>query len=251
MGLAPKTHQQVGVVREIRGQNLDRNLSIEVPIVSPVHVPHSARPHRRKNLVRAQHGARFQRTAFDGRLLQKRDVPHFVRGNERFNFVPQRLFRASLVEICTAVSGLSFKRPGEYFLHPLPDFRRHLRASFCFISRWSQARAVAHSRFTEAGEMPRTTAVSSMESPPKKRSSINRLCCGSRVSSLVKASSSATRFTSRLCGRAICGSRANRGTPAPRLAAKRPRAWSTRMCRISCAAKPKKCARFCHWGSSS
>jgi len=36
------------------------------------------------------------------------------------------------------------------------------------IWRRSQSRAVLHSRFTVAGEMRRTSAVSSIESPPKK-----------------------------------------------------------------------------------
>src|SRR4029077_6124921 len=58
---------------------------------------------------------------------------------------------------------------GEHFLDLLPAFRGHRPASLFIISRFSQVRAVAHSRFTVAGEMSSTSAVSSMESPPKNR----------------------------------------------------------------------------------
>src|ERR1041384_3715359 len=56
------------------------------------------------------------------------------------------------------------------------------------------------SRFTVAGEMPSTSAVSSIVNPPKKRSSIIRLCCGSIAAKVMSASSNATSSKSRSCG---------------------------------------------------
>ena len=49
------------------------------------------------------------------------------------------------------------------------------------ISRCSHTRAVVHSRVTVDGEMPRTSEVSSMVSPAKKRNSTIRLCWGSSL----------------------------------------------------------------------
>ena len=46
------------------------------------------------------------------------------------------------------------------------------------IWRRSQARAIRHSRCTVRGERSRTSATSSIVSPPKKRSSTIWLCCG-------------------------------------------------------------------------
>jgi len=49
------------------------------------------------------------------------------------------------------------------------------------ISRCSHTRAVVHSRTTVAGEIPRTSEVSSMVRPAKKRNSTIRLCWGSSL----------------------------------------------------------------------
>src|SRR5579863_8444576 len=81
MGLAPKAHQLVGVVREVWGQNLDRYLSMQAGVASAVYLSHPARTQESKDFVRTQHRAAIQSTAFHGRLLQKIDVSLFVRGN--------------------------------------------------------------------------------------------------------------------------------------------------------------------------
>src|SRR6516165_6168992 len=57
------------------------------------------------------------------------------------------------------------------------------------------------------GETPITCAVSSTDSPVKKRSSTSRLFCGSSCPSLVSASSSASRFRSRSGAAATLSSR--------------------------------------------
>src|ERR1700693_3808984 len=94
----------------------------------------------------------------------------FVRGNPRLHRTPQRGLGANLIEISRTVRRFSFERSGKHFLDLLPVFGRHVHAFLCFMSRCSQALAVAHSRFTVAGEMLRTSEVSSIERPPKNRS---------------------------------------------------------------------------------
>jgi hypothetical protein len=122
-------------------------------------------------------------------------------------------------------------------------FRVHTRVS-PVMARNSHARAVIQSRFTVAGEIPSTSEVSSMVRPAKKRSSTIRPCCASRFESSLKAASSATTSTSLCCGRAMASSRVSVIAPPPRLAAPRPRAYSTKIWRMTCAAIPKKWARF-------
>jgi hypothetical protein len=48
-------------------------------------------------------------------------------------------------------------------------------------ARFSHARAMAHCRFTVAGDIPTTSAVSSTVRPPKYRSSTMRACSGSKA----------------------------------------------------------------------
>ena len=65
-------------------------------------------------------------------------------------------------------------------------------------SRRNQARTMVHSRSTDRLDIPITLATSAMPRPPKNRSSIIWAWHGSSFVSLVKASSSANRSTSRL-----------------------------------------------------
>ena len=64
--------------------------------------------------------------------------------------------------------------------YPLPSLGVH-KGARREISRCSHTRAVVHSRTTVAGEIPRTSEVSSMVRPAKKRNSTIRLCCGSSL----------------------------------------------------------------------
>src|ERR1700733_2723806 len=131
--------------------------------------------------------------------------------------------RTLVVEVGSPLRGFLLERLSEHHLYFLPALRGHFSEPLC-ISRRSQARAADQSRFTVLGDLPITTAVSSMESPAKNRSSTRRLACGSRLASLFKAASSSTTSRSAFCGKAISGMRLSRGPPAPRLAAPRLRA---------------------------
>src|SRR5437879_4411533 len=146
--------------------------------------------------------------------------------DQRLHLPPYGFVGANFIEVLVTLLWSSFQSASEHYLHLPPSLRRHACVSrfLLFISRCSHARAVAHSRLTVAGETPSTTEVSSIERPPKNRSSTSLLCCGSRSARRFRASSSATRSTSLACGNASSGSRLSRGAPAPRLAAPRFRA---------------------------
>ena len=64
----------------------------------------------------------------------------------------------------------------------------HAHSPPAFSRRASHARATFHSRFTVAVEMPSTSDVSSMDRPPKNRSSTTRAFCSSKVSNSLSAS---------------------------------------------------------------
>src|SRR5205823_6669688 len=64
------------------------------------------------------------------------------------------------------------------------------------ISRYNQAFAAIQSLLTVEGETPSTSAVSSIESPPKKRITTTWLCCSSFAARLSSASSSLMRSMS-------------------------------------------------------
>src|ERR1700686_2424175 len=184
----------------------------------------------------------------EGRILQKCSSGLFMRGEQRFDFVPEfGIPAAGMVEVRCALHRVDKDDLVEQLLHLLPAFGVHAGAS-PVMARNNQARAVTQSRFTVAGEMPSTSEVSSMVRPAKKRSSTIRPCCASKPESSPNALSSATTSTSVCCGRATASSRVRVSALPPRLAALRPRAYSTRICRMIWAAIPNKCARFCHWG---
>src|SRR5689334_16231726 len=106
----------------------------------------------------------------------------------------RRIGDALPVQIRGALLRAQFHCALEDSSYDLPAFRSHA-ILFPLISRCSQTRAVAQCRFTVAADKPNTSAVSSIESPPKKRSSTMRLCCGSKRASSRRASSRASRST--------------------------------------------------------
>src|SRR6266849_2497851 len=196
----------------------------------------------------ARGGRRHRRLQIHRRSLQKTGARLFMRRKKGGNFTAQLgIAVAYAVQKRRALGGVERNSFLQELLHLLPSFRVHAGAS-PVMARYNQARAVTQSRFTVAGEIPRTSEVSSMVSPAKKRSSTIRLCCASSSASPVKALSNSTTSTLSCCGRATASSRASRKAPPPRLAVLRPRAYSTRICRMIWAAIPKKCARFCHCG---
>ena len=142
------------------------------------------------------------------------------------------------VRIVAAIREAEDRSRGEIRVHvaegPVDDARAAAQADFerlgmtataerngvlILVAPESQAFAVVHSRRTVAGETPRTLAASSMVSPPKKRSSIMRLCNGSISARRSSASSSATRLTSSSSKRVLISASENFFIPPPRLAA--------------------------------
>src|SRR4029450_12520779 len=88
-----------------------------------------------------------------------------------------RIVGARLVQIPGSLVLAEHAGSREDILHALPAIGGQAPAP-AMISRCSHARAIAHSRFTVAGETPMTSAVSLMLRPPKKRSSTSVPCGG-------------------------------------------------------------------------
>src|SRR6185295_12404413 len=146
-------------------------------------------------------------------------------------------------------------QPAEATVRGEPRRLRHGEAVPLAVppSSWSsQARANAQSRFTVRGEQSSTAAASSTLRPPKKRTSTRRARRGSsaarrssaRSRSIISAAESVDSTPPD-----SASSNETWGESAPRFAAIRPRAWSTRMRRIRRDEKAKKWVRSCHWMS--
>src|SRR5262249_30563405 len=155
---------------------------------------------------------------YDYGLLNEFAGP-IVRGEQRFHFLAD----TGIVADLSQPTRPGFRRPQEsrieQFLDPFPVLGAHPHAGASPVRRRnSHARATAQSRFTVAGLTPNDSAVSSIETPAKKRSSTIRDCCGSTCSRSTRASSNATR--SRFCSVPATRSSASvRVTaPAPRFA---------------------------------
>ena len=90
----------------------------------------------------------------------------FVRRQERLDLAPQpEVASAGPFQEPGAIRGGPFEGLGEHGLDSSPGLSRARPQGA--ISRCSQARAIVHSRLTVAGDKPMTSAVSSMERPPK------------------------------------------------------------------------------------
>jgi len=100
------------------------------------------------------------------------------------------------------------------------------------------------SRSTVDSDTPKANATSGIDIPAKKRSSTTRASRGSNSSSLSSATSSSKRSIESSTA-STRESRADRAPSPPRFAARRRRAWSTRMRRMACAAMAKKWPRLC------
>ena len=146
----------------------------------------------------------------------------------------------------------TLERAVEEVLDPPPALRGHGRPS----SRKSHARAERNSRLTDDGEVSMASAVSSIERPPKKRSSTIRACASSSAfepnEGLVERQQ--IDVVGRLGRRDPDVERHRERLAPPRLSASRARAWSMRIRRIACDAIAKKCPRFFHvtrvWSTS-
>src|SRR5579883_520697 len=222
-GFAAETFLGSRIVSQITAKELDSDKPVEPRVSCFIHFAHAAIADTGENFIRSKLGSIGQRFSFDSRRLEKA-VRVFVGRKQGLHFCSDRFLDADLIEIAIAFARSFFQCDGEDGLDLSPLFGIHALSPLLLISRCSQARAVAHSRFTVAGEIPSTSAVSSMERPPKNRSSTTRLCCESSAASWLRASSSATTSISRSRGSAMSGVSSRRGAPAPRLAALRFRA---------------------------
>src|SRR5688572_31455760 len=109
-----------------------------------------------------------------------------MRGQKTFDFGAKFVLAgARVIQECRALPGSAVEREVKHLLDPPPSIGVHDAAGPS--SAYSHAFASVHSRLTVAGEMPSTSAASSIVNPPKNRSSTTRLCCGSTTASLVRA----------------------------------------------------------------
>src|SRR5439155_5121709 len=118
--------------------------------------------------------------------------------DERSRFARKHLVAARLLAQPLVPRGPRLiERAVEERLEALPLIPRHGSPSSPSsdaqsIARLSHARAIAHCRFTVAGDVPTASAVSSTVRPPKYRSSTMRACSASSAASRVRACSSAS-----------------------------------------------------------
>ncbi len=217
------------LVVEAATHQLDGNLMLELAIDADgaVDLSHAAAADFLKDVVgadpaadtrgrrrRAQVGQRS-----DGGIAQETALRQQVGAQQRFDFGPEvGIDGKDLVEVGAALDRVETQGVIEHFLYLLPLFPFHAGA-LREISRWSQIRAVVHSRETVAGDMPSTSEVSSIERPAKKRSSTMRLCCSSSFARSCKASSSTTTSRSACLGRSDPSSKVTLQAFPPRFAA--------------------------------
>ena len=180
---ALEARQTVGVEHEDVRQHLERDLAIERAVVRAIDVAHPAAAERVQNpvvpdlLSDPRHGAIVRpgwahRCDFPGRRREK--ISRLVVGRDQpFDLAPQGLVFAALrFEERATFARRAFQCSFIQLLDAPPSFGRHPAGAFLSVSSQnSHARARLHSRFTVRGEMFRTSAVSSTDSPPKNRSS--------------------------------------------------------------------------------
>jgi len=180
-----------------------------------------------------------------GRL--EKPVVALVHLEQRLDFLPERgIAAAGRLEKNRALRRLTLQRLGQYGAHLPPALGSHSSGPRS-NSRLSQSRATRHWRLTVAGDTSSTSAVSSMLSPAKYRSSTRRLCSGSSAASRASASSSASTSTSgsRSATAPAAPQRQLRGAaPALRRTPRTGVIHEDRSHRL--ASPPKKCARLCH-----
>src|SRR5581483_4073090 len=198
-------------------------------IACAVDLAHAAGTDHGFNFEVAHSGSRPQQA--DCREPEEAGAHLVIPRQQHIHFAAQVVVGAAgLLEEGVALTGLQLQSLVEQVTNLLMAFRCHVPALW-LISRYSQSLAVSQWRFTVAVEIPMASAVSSMESPAKNRSSTIRLCCGSSLASSLSASSSATTSKSRVFPPR--SSVRDKRTPPSRFAALRARAYSTRIWRMS------------------
>ena len=177
-GLLMKPSEPISVNGELRRQELERHRPIELRVVGKIDVAHAARAQPRHQPIRV-HGTAGQvltdvwvEHQHDRRLEEGLDM--IAGGQQAIDPRAQRrVGSAGLSEICLAFGVLARQGAFEDALHSRPVVQRVHPA---LSSLYSHSFAVAQSRFTVAGEMPRASAVSLTDKPAKNLSSTTRLC---------------------------------------------------------------------------
>ena len=151
-----------------RRQDLDRDFASQCHVARAIDLAHASGAERRQNLV----------MAIDRRLRQRRHRRPFgkvaglsMRGEQRLDFSLQRSIPATrLVEKRVAVLRRELDRVLKQRFDSIPaGVARHRPPAFGFLvrRRYSQARAVCHSRVTVDRETDRTSATSCSDMPAK------------------------------------------------------------------------------------
>ena len=182
--LAAETADALGIVRQVRRQELDGDPSLEVRIDRQVHRSHAARADLLQQLEAAQPPAaevlglaRFglhrlavtpdQKTdrLLADRILEKAVVA--VMGEQRLDLAAQlEVTAAPAIEQGAALGGRTLERRGEELVDPLPTLGVH-RPQAHSSSRRRKALARCQSRVTVSGWTASRAAVSSTLRPPK------------------------------------------------------------------------------------
>ncbi len=192
------------VVREGGGQELERDFAAQLAVFGGVDLGHAARAERREHAVapdlppghlcaaaraeQAQRRRHGRRPVHDGDRTQ---TPF----EQRLDLAPQRqVVAAGRRDVRAARARVQLGGGVKDALDLSPAFGRH----GAFVnSRRSHASAICQSRVTVLTETFSASAISSLLSPPKKRSSTTRPLRGSISASLPSASSSASTSRER------------------------------------------------------
>jgi hypothetical protein len=171
-----KTLQTIRTGGEKRGKYFDRHVAAQAQVPRPIDLTHASGTDRSLDFVIAEFrpcGQAWRTGTLIRRLeLIWRLIFYF---EQALYFSPQgEVIRASAIKIRRAFGGLRFQGGGQHVLDLLPALGSQACSSLRLISRSSHSLAVAHSRFTVAGDISSASEVSSIERPAKKRSSTSR-----------------------------------------------------------------------------
>ena len=78
LGLAVETRERNGIGGKMRGQDLDRDESIELGIERPVYLAHAAGAERRDDFVRSETGSCGQRHVYVEQILVRNSTAKAV-----------------------------------------------------------------------------------------------------------------------------------------------------------------------------
>src|SRR5580700_3984678 len=170
------TMHKLGVLS--RPHQLDRNLLAIVIIGAEcaVYLSHSTYANFFDNLIGTDPASDTQvrvrtlrRQRSHGRLVQELRISFLVGGEQGFNLLTQgTISGAGSIQISRSLRRIQLQYRREHAFYLLPALWSH-GCSSRLISRSNHNLAVAHSRFTVAGEISKARDASSIERPPKKR----------------------------------------------------------------------------------